>query len=123
MKQEFSKEWNKSIKPSKQRKYVANAPLHIKSKFLNSTLSKELRAKHETRSVRVKKGDKVKVMRGTHAGKTGKVERVSVKYTKVYVTGVDNMKRDGSKSMYPLNPSNIMIVELNLEDKKRKVTK
>ncbi len=62
MEKEFSKEWNKSKKPSKQRKYIANAPLHIKSSFLSSHLSKELRVKYGKRSLRVKKDDKVTIM-------------------------------------------------------------
>ncbi|PLW80270.1 50S ribosomal protein L24 [Candidatus Woesearchaeota archaeon] len=120
MKQEFSKSWNNSKKPSKQRKFRANAPLHTKSKFLSTHLIKELREKHGKRSVRVKKGDKVKVLRGTHRGKTGKVEKVSVKLTKVYVTGIDTIKKDGAKALYPLNPTNLMITELDLSDNKRK---
>lgn len=120
MKAEFSKAWNASKKPSKQRKYVANAPLHIKGNFLNSHLSKDLREKYATRSIRVKKDDKVKLMRGTHKGKTGKVERVSVKDSKVYITGIESIKLDGSKTQYPIKPSNLMIIELNLNDKKRK---
>ena len=55
MKAEFSKAWIKSKKPSKQRKYVANAPLHTKGNFLNSHLSPELREKHGKRAIRVKK--------------------------------------------------------------------
>ena len=120
MKSEFSKAWNQSKKPSKQRKYVANAPLHIKSNFLNSHLSKELREKYNKRSLRVKKDDKVKIMRGTHKNKTGKVEKVSVKHSKVYITGIESIKRDGAKTQYPIKPSNLMIIELNLNDKKRK---
>jgi large subunit ribosomal protein L24 len=120
MKAEFSKAWIKSKKPSKQRKYVANAPLHIKGGFLNSHLSKDLREKYTTRALRVRTDDKVKVMRGTHKGKTGKVEKVSVKDSKVYITGIESIKLDGSKTQYPIKPSNLMIIELNLNDKKRK---
>lgn len=119
MKAYWSKLWNRSIQPRRQRKYVHNAPDHIKSKFMVSTLSKELRAKHAMRNKRVIFGDTVKILRGQFKGKTGKVERIDVKKTKLYVAGIELIKKDGSKTSYPLNPSNLMIIELNLKDKKR----
>lgn len=118
MKTKWSTKWNSSKKPRKQRNYVRNAPLHVRSTLLGSHLSKELRAKHNTRSLRVRKGDKVKVIRGQHKGKTGTVDRVSTKYAKVYITGVEFIKKDGSKAMYPIKPSNLIIQELHA-DKRR----
>jgi len=42
MKQKFSTTWKASKQPRKQRKYSANAPLHIKRKMLSANLSKTL---------------------------------------------------------------------------------
>ena len=120
MRKKFSTKWNSSTQPRKQRKYRFNAPLHVKHKFMAAHLSKELRAKYKTRSMPVAKGDKVKVLVGQYKGRENKIERVDLKNTKVYITGVDRTKRDGSKSMYPIHPSNILITELKLDDKKRK---
>ncbi|MFH1063470.1 MAG: 50S ribosomal protein L24 [Candidatus Woesearchaeota archaeon] len=122
MKQAFSTKWKSSKAPAKQRKYRYNAPLHISRKFLAAHLSPELRKKHSTRSFTLVKGDKVKVLRGQFKGRENKVERVDHKELKIYVTGVDRAKKDGSKSMYPLNPTNLMITELELSDKKRKAS-
>ncbi len=116
---EWSSNWKASKKPRKQKKYVANAPKHIQSKQLGSHLSEDLRKKHGTRSMRVRKGDKIKVMIGTFKGKTGKVERVDAAKLRVYVTGIELLKKDGSKTMYPVKSSNIMIQELDLSDKRR----
>jgi large subunit ribosomal protein L24 len=115
----FSKNWKSSKQPRKQRKYRYNAPLHIKNKFMSVHLSKELRAKHHKRNITVRKEDTVKVLRGQFKGKTGKVERVDLKKTKLYITGIEVSKKDGTKSFFPFEPSNLMIIELNLEDKKR----
>ncbi len=82
-------------------------------------LQKDLRQKYKRRSLRLRPGDKVKVMRGTFRNKTGKVDRINVKEQKVYITGVEFTKRDGSKAMYPIHPSNILIQELDLTDKRR----
>ena len=116
----FTTTWKRSTQPRKQRKYRYNAPLHVKQKFVHVHLSAELRKKHGFRNVQVRKGDKVKIMRGSNKGKEGKVDRVSLKYEKVYITGFENIKKDGSKTMISFTPSNLMIITLNIDDKKRK---
>lgn len=115
----FSNMWKASKKPRKQRKYRAKAPLHIKQSFLSSNLSKELREKHSTRNIPVVKGDEVKILRGQFKKLIGKVETVDHKKQKVFVKGAEVAKKDGSKSFYPLNASNIQIVKLITSDKKR----
>ena len=122
MKNKFSKTWKKSKQPRKQRKYRYNAPLNIKNKFLGCHLSKELREKYKKRNMTIRKGDSVKVLRGQFKGKTGKIDRVDIKKSKVYITGIDITKKDGTKALYPIHPSNLIINELNLEDKKRTKT-
>lgn len=121
MKREWSLSWISSRQPRKQRKYRVNAPLHIKSKFMKSHLSKELREKYKVRSVKVRRGDIVKILRGNFKGRTGKVVKVSIKKEKIYVEGIERLKKDGNKVKVPIHPSNLMIIELNLEDKKRKI--
>jgi large subunit ribosomal protein L24 len=118
----FSTSWNSSKRPRKQRNYRKNAPLHIKQGFMGAHLSKELRQKHSIRTLPVVKGDKVKIMRGQFKKRENKIERIDLKAGKVYVTGVDFTKKDGSRAQYPFKPSNIMILELNMDDKKRKAT-
>ena len=120
MKSKFSKNWIKSKQPRKQRKYVANAPINIRKRFIVSTLSKELRKKYGRRNFRLRKEDKVKIMKGQFKNKTGKVERINIKQRKVYIQGIENIRKDGTKAFYPIHPSNLMITELFLEDKKRK---
>ncbi len=119
MRKEFSTSWKSSIKPSKQRKYRHSAPLHIKKSFMHAHLAKDLRGKFKKRAVSLRKGDKVKVMIGNFKKHEGKVERVDLKKTRVYVSGVEKTKKDGSKRFIPLNPSNLLIIELSTEDKKR----
>jgi large subunit ribosomal protein L24 len=120
MKRTFSSKWKSSKRPVKQRRYKRNAPLHVKQKFMSAHLSKELIKKYGTRRFPVVKGDKVKVVRGQFKGRENKVERSDHKKIKVYITGIERTKKDGSKSMQPIRPSNVVITELNLDDKKRK---
>lgn len=118
MKSAYSTEWGTSKQRRKQRKYQYNAPYHVRSRFLHVHLDSTLRKKHETRSIRIRKGDTVKVLRGQFKGTVGKVDRVDMHKVKVYVNGVDRPKRDGSKSLLPLHPSNLMITSL-VSDKMR----
>ncbi len=120
MKKEFSTHWKSSKQPRKQRKYRYNAPLHILNKFMSVHLSKDLRKKYGVRNVGIRKGDKVKIVRGQFKGKSGKVEKVILKKTKVFVEGVQLTSKTGNKSSYPIHPSNLILLELNLSDKKRK---
>ncbi len=123
MKQKFNTSWKASKQPRKQRKYLANAPLHLRKKLLGTNLSKELRKKYGKRTIAVKKGDTVKIMKGKFKGKKGKVNEVGLKPLKVLVDGIQVKKQDGSKANIKLQPSNLQIIELNLEDKKRKLEK
>lgn len=119
MKNEFSKSWKASKQPRKQRKYLANAPLHTRKKFISVNLAKALREKYGMRNVPVKKGDTVKVLRGKFNKKQGKVLEVKLKTSKITVEGIQTKKQDNSKVNVKLQSSNLQIVELNLGDKKR----
>lgn len=119
MKKKFSTKWKASKQPRKQRKYRHKAPLHIRNKFLNAHLSKELAKKHGKKTVRVKTGDKVKVLRGKFKAKEGKIESVELKKSKAVITGIEILKKDGSKSRPMIHASNLLIIELNMDDKKR----
>jgi large subunit ribosomal protein L24 len=120
MKKKFSPTWNRSVQPRKQRKYRHNAPLHLKQKFMHAHLSPELRKKYLTRNIQLKTGDKVKVLRGVSRKKEGRVERINLKKERVFITGIEKIKKEGTKLLVALRPSNLMIIELNLDDKKRK---
>jgi large subunit ribosomal protein L24 len=112
MKQKFSTHWNSSKQPRKQRKYLANAPLHIRREFVTINLSKELRKKIGKRNLPAKKGDKVKVCVGKFKGKTGKILSVNLKKSKIIVEEMQVKKQDGSKANIKMQPSNLQIIEL-----------
>ena len=115
----WSKFWKSSKNPGKQRKNTYHAPLNIKRKFLSTNLSKELRKKYNRRSFPARKGDEVEIMRGEFKKKRGKINRIDVKETKVYIDGITKKKVDGSDISIPIHPSNLRIIELDLKDEKR----
>jgi large subunit ribosomal protein L24 len=112
MKREFSTSWISSKLPRKQRKYLANAPLHKKHKFLSANLSEELRKKHSKRSLPLRKGDEVLVMRGSFKRKKAKVSLISLKKSIVFIEGIQRTKKDGTKVNVPFSPSNLQITSL-----------
>ena len=115
----FSNKWKSSSRKSKQKRYRMNAPSHVRRKMMSAHLSKELRKKYSRRSIPARKGDTVKVMRGSFKKKTGKILEVDMRRMKVYIDGMQRGKQDGSKVNVPFEPSNLMITELNLDDRKR----
>jgi large subunit ribosomal protein L24 len=119
MKKEFSTQWNASKQPRKQRKYLANAPTHIRHKFISANLTKELRKKYGKRNFPLKKGDSIIIMRGEFKKKTGKIESIDLKKLRVMISGIYRTKKDGTKVSVYFDNSNLQIKELNMEDKKR----
>ncbi len=110
----------RSKKPSKQRLAIYTSPKHIRKKFLTAPVSPELRAKYGIKRMTVRKGDTVRILRGEWRGHEGKV--ISVDYDKVsiHVDGVTVRKADGTPVYYPIHPSNVLIIRLDLSDKKRR---
>ena len=107
-------------KPSKQRKRLFTAPLHVRYKILSAPLAPELREKYGFRSLPVRVGDKVQVMRGDFKGFEGKVLSVDRKKFRIAIEGITREKVDGTTINVPIHPSKVMITELNLDDKWRR---
>ena len=109
----------KSKQPRKQRKALYQAPLHKRQKLVSAHLSKELREKLGKRSLPVRKGDEVKIMRGEFKGRTGKVIKVDLKKLRIYIDGITRKKSTGEEVHVPIHPSNVMIINADLSDKMR----
>jgi large subunit ribosomal protein L24 len=107
-------------KPTKQRKMFFQASDHIRYKLFAAPLSPELRKSHGVKSIPVRSGDTVRIMRGDHKGFEGKIARVDRKSYRIYVEGLTREKVDGTTTFVPIHPSKVMITRLNLDDKLRK---
>ncbi|MCG2880298.1 MAG: 50S ribosomal protein L24 [Vulcanisaeta sp.] len=109
----------RSKQPRKQRKALFNAPLHVRHKLLTARLSEELQRQYGIKRLPVRKGDTVLILRGDFKGVRGKVVRVDLRRVRIYVEGATIKKPSGETVYYPIHPSKVMIVELDLSDKKR----
>ena len=56
-------------------------------------------------------------------GKKGKILEVKLKLSKVIVEGIQVKKQDGSKVNVKMQPSNLQIIELNLDGRKKLIKK
>ncbi|KAF5330619.1 hypothetical protein D9619_005923 [Psilocybe cf. subviscida] len=105
----------------KSRKAHFDAPSSIRRKIMSSALSKELRGKHNCRSLPIRKDDEVRIVRGKYKGREGKVTQV---YRKKWVIHVDRVQRDksnGSTSPIGIHPSNVVITTIKLDTDRRAI--
>jgi large subunit ribosomal protein L24 len=107
-------------RPGKSRKLAHDAPNHRKSDAVRATLSPELRERTGSRSVRVRKNDSVRVLRGEFKGVEGKVTKVSTDVSRITIEGVTREKIAGGTVPVKVHVSNVMVNNLNLDDKWRR---
>src|SRR3989337_2354115 len=106
--------------PGKQRKMLFNAPAHLRHKIMSAPLSPELVKSRGAKTLPVRKGDTIRIMRGAHKGFEGKIQRVDLSEYRIYVEGLTREKVDGTAIFVSVHPSKVMIKNLGLDDKWRK---
>ena len=89
---------------------------HKREKFLGANLSKNLREQQHRRSIRVVKGDTVKILRGEYFGIEGKVEKVNTQRSTLSIEGVQREKIRGGNVKVQIHASNVQIISLNSDD-------
>ncbi|KAM0753145.1 ribosomal protein L24 [Meredithblackwellia eburnea MCA 4105] len=97
------------------RKAHLDAPSSVRRKIMSASLNKELREKYNTRSIPIRKDDEVKIIRGTHKGREGKVTQVYRKKWVIYVDRVHREKGSGATISIGISPSNVVVTSLKLD--------
>jgi large subunit ribosomal protein L24 len=92
---------------------------HKRDKFLGANLSENLREQHSRRSMRVIKGDTVRILRGEYVGIEGKVEKVNTERSTLSIEGVQREKIRGGNVKVQIHASNVQIISLNTDDEYR----
>lgn len=109
-----------SKQPRKQRRKQADQAHHQRRKNLNAHLTEDLLIKYDTRSLTVRNGDTVEVMRGSFKGESGKVMDVDPREGTLSVEGCTTEKADGTKVQKWIDASNVKITKLDLSDRLRR---
>jgi large subunit ribosomal protein L24 len=108
-----------SMSPRKQRRRVQNATNHERKNMLKCRLDEFLQEEYGLRSLVVKKGDLVRIMRGQFRDTEGKVTEVSYKKGVVYLDNATITKSDGKEANVSIHPSNLLLVKLELNDERK----
>ncbi|CAI6247804.1 unnamed protein product [Periconia digitata] len=99
----------------KSRKAHFSAPSSVRRVNMSAPLSKELREKHNVRSIPIRKDDEIMIVRGTHKGREGKVSSVyRLKYT-LHINGVVREKTNGQSVPVPIAASKVVVTKLKLD--------
>ena len=99
----------------KSRKAHFAAPSSVRRVIMSAPLSKELREKHNVRSIPVRKDDEIMIVRGTHKGREGKVQSVyRLKYC-LHISGVVREKSNGQSVPIPIAASKVVVTKLKLD--------
>jgi large subunit ribosomal protein L24 len=115
---------NKTKSARKQRKRRSQSPDHRYHRFLTVRLDDKLIEKYKFVISRmpIRKGDKVKVIRGGFRAPTEEYEvaKVIVKNQTVVLEKAVVSKSDGKQVPRVFKPSNLVITKLNLSDRRRR---
>lgn len=111
-----------STKARKQRKARAEAPLHKRRRMVSAHLDSSLMREYNVRSLTVRKGDTVKVLRGSEdvKGVESKVAKVDLRECKIVIENITTAKADGTLKPRAVDPSDVVITKLDLSDPWRK---
>ncbi len=121
-----------SKKSGKQRKASANAPIHQKRKRIRARLQSDDPRLAAVRSVTVRVGDEVRVLRGdfAHGGKrhggkrkiaaqdkkSHKVIRVDSNTGRIFVEGQTVSTSENKDEAVPVHASNVVVVKIDETD-------
>merc|ERR1712205_232580 len=100
---------NVSSSRRKSRAAHFNAPSSERRKIMSAHLNKDLSQKYHVKSMPIRKDDEVIVVRGSNAGREGKVIQCY------------REKSNGSTVNVGIHPSNVMITKLKLDKDRRKI--
>jgi large subunit ribosomal protein L24 len=98
---------------------VWNASGSRVNRLLSAPLSSGLQSRHGVKSLPVRKGDTVRIVRGDFTGIEGKVTEVDRTRYRLYVEGVTRDKVSGTSTKMTVHASKVQITNLSLDDRWR----
>jgi large subunit ribosomal protein L24 len=95
--------------------------MHERRHLMKCRLDEFLQEEYGLRSLVVKTGDLVKIMRGQFRDTEGKVTAVNYKKIRVFTDSATLTKADGKEAAVPIHPSNLLLVKLELDDERKQL--
>ena len=116
-----------SKQPRNQRLARYTAPYHRRHREMAAPIDRGLRERQMgrgfmyPRSMAVRKGDRVMIVRGEGKSKSAtRIAKVDRKARKIYVEGFTYFKSDGTELQRPIDASNVVIINPDWSDMKRR---
>ena len=98
----------------KSRKAHFAAPSHIRYRLMSAALSKELRGRHNVRSMPLRRDDEVLIVRGVRKGEKGRITSVYRSKFVIYIEKINGRRQNQTPTRLPIQPSNVVITKLKL---------
>lgn len=95
---------------------LIRTPKHKLDRMVGAVLEDGLRKQYGKKSIRVIKGDSVRVIRGEYKGVEGKVDKVDTQHATFHIEGIQREKIRGGQVKVPIHSSKVMVIALNLDD-------
>ena len=116
-----------SKQPRKQRLARYTAPYHRRHREMAAPIDRGLRERQMARgfmyprSMSVRKGDRVMIVRGEGKSKSAtRIAKVDRKGLKIYVENFTYFKSDGTELQRPIDASNVVIINPDWSDMRRR---
>ena len=113
----FSRKTSSKTRTNRRKYYKAES--EKKRKMMSSGIEKIFRDNHNIKTMPLRKGDEVKIVRGNQKGKNGKIIQCSRKYGYIYINSVTYKKANGEEIYKPIHPSNVLIQKLVLTSERK----
>lgn len=96
-------------------------PNHILSSKIKSKVSPDIHEKYGVNSVRLRKDDSVKIIRGEYKGVEGKITKIFVSQNRISVEGVTREKIAGGNVPIKIHTSNVVVTNMNMNSDRKKM--
>lgn len=88
---------------------------------MSAGLSKDLRKQYSLRSLPVRREDEVRVIKGRHKTREGKVVKINRLKYKIYIERITRDKPNGEQTHIGIHPSNVVITKLKVDPNRKKL--
>ncbi|HTT34600.1 MAG TPA: 50S ribosomal protein L24 [Thermoplasmata archaeon] len=105
-----------SALPRRQRRRAFTAHTAERRRRMAVLLSRELRQRYGRRSLPVRKGDTVRILSGSYAGREERVAKVDRRGYAVTLDNVTGKAADAKLKPLPIRLSHLVLIRLNLAD-------
>ncbi|EQD36721.1 60S ribosomal protein L26 [mine drainage metagenome] len=102
--------------PRRQRRALYTADSFQRRRRMTVPLSRELRARFHRRSIPLRKGDTVRVMRGSFIGREERVQKVDRRGYTVTLEHVTLKSGEEKLKPLPIRTNHLLLLRLNLAD-------